>query len=293
MLCAALVVLAACGGESNAQSELARAQPQQQEQDDTPRTDARQDWWCNAAVADPGPHLAPHYPGIKKAQLSEKDCGQLSTSLEAALEYASQWRTVGDAHAAGFHHAGNYVPGWGSHLLALDGFDPTIVAAEDFDRDDPSFPGSPFDAAFDPERPTFLQYAGDEPDSELVGLTWYLRSEGGKPPEGFPGSNDMWHVHESLCIANDSFQVLLDNSSKEECEAASGINVKLGNYWMLHAWVVPGYEYVPDPFGDLHPCLGVDGPADPSDPCWEVAEGIRSAAPPPEDHHGSLDGGHG
>jgi hypothetical protein len=48
----------------------------------------------------------------------------------------------------------------------------------------------------------------------------------------------------------------------------AGNTVYLGNYWLLHVWIVPGWNFQPDVFVGHHPCLLASGPAAPDDPCW-------------------------
>ena len=48
----------------------------------------------------------------------------------------------------------------------------------------------------------------------------------------------------------------------------NGTTVYLGNFWMVHAWIVPGWQHLHDVFIGHHPCLLPGGPAAPDDPCW-------------------------
>ena len=78
--------------------------------------------------------------------------------------------------AAGYIQVTPYVPGIGAHYLNI---------------------GRLTDGKFKPGEPEMLLYNGNEPTSELVGLSYGVL--GDDPPEGFVGPNDVWHVHPSLC----------------------------------------------------------------------------------------------
>jgi hypothetical protein len=127
--------------------------------------------------------------------------------------------------------------------------------------------GNPLQGSFDPERPNFLQYDGNGPDAELVGMSWYVDNGPEDPPEGFAGDNDWWHTHEYLCISNATGLVIRDGQCLPEQD---GTSVYLGNYWMVHAWIVPGWQFPTDVFRGHHPCLLASGPAAPDDPCWDL-----------------------
>jgi hypothetical protein len=101
-------------------------------------------------------------------------------------------------------------------------------------------------------------------------MSWYVENGPDAPPAGFPGDNDWWHAHEYLCISNRTGLVVRDGQCLPDQE---GTSVYLGNYWMVHTWIVPGWLHEPDVFIGHHPCLLPGGPAAPSDPCWEMMGG--------------------
>ena len=206
-------------------------------------------WWCHSADMGHGGHGSDAAMAMK-GMLSWDDCLSVSDSFDKALAYAQQWPTLADAEAAGFHNYVNYWEGMGTHH------------ARDL---------SPaFDGHFKPWEPTFLQYASDEPDARLVGMSWYVKRTADAPPYGFPGDNDVWHTHEYLCF-DSSNTVIDENLTDEECAAQGGHNMYLGETWMLHAWIVPGTQYFPDVFIGHHPCLQETGLAPLEDPCWTEA----------------------
>ena len=201
-------------------------------------------WWCHSTGGH-GDHGSEYYMnlGIEKGMLSWADCLQLSSYFDQALGFALQWPTRGEAEADGWNATVNYAAGMGTHHAR----------------------GNPLQGAFDPNRPNFLQYGGNGPNAKLVGISWFVENGPDAPPAGFPGDNDWWHTHEYLCISNETGLVIRDG----EClPGQNGATLYLGNYWLLHAWITPGWDHQPDVFIGHHPCLLPGGPAEPHDPCW-------------------------
>jgi hypothetical protein len=83
-------------------------------------------------------------------------------------------------------------------------------------------------------------YDGTRPDSEVVGLSYYVTSP--MPPAGFAGEDDRWHRHIGLCLDDRRVVVGGEGLSEAECEALGGQKVDGTDGWMVHAWVVPGWE---------------------------------------------------
>ena len=202
-------------------------------------------WWCHSTGGH-GTHGSEYYMnlGIQKGMLSWDDCLEVSGNFDDALEYAEQWPTRGEAEADGWTATVNYATGMGTHHVR----------------------GNPLDGSFDPSQPRFLQYDGNGPDAKLVGMSWYVNSGPAAPPAGFAGDNDWWHTHEYLCISNSTGLVIFDGPCQP---GQNGSTVYLGNYWMVHAWIVQGWHHPPDVFVGHHPCLLPGGPAGPHDPCWD------------------------
>jgi hypothetical protein len=226
-------------------------------------------WWCTATAWGPG--HGHHYDGQTKGNLSEADCGSVTAALDAARSYALQYPTAADARAAGFERFVPYVSGMGTHDAAVPGL-AEAIAHPDFDRSDPIFPGTALDDVFDPTTPEFLQYEGNGLDAELVGMSWLVRTDNGMPPEGFAGGNDWWHSHPVLCFSTSYGVVIGENLSEPSCSGSGGVNLYLQDYWMVHAWIVPGMEYRIDVFENHHPCLTSAGPIwDQDDPCFDEA----------------------
>lgn len=234
-------------------------------------------WWCHS-TGDGGHdshgadgELAAEMPMEMpaKGMLSWEDCTTVSADFDQALLYAKQYPTQGDAFDAGFSTMVPYATGMGTHVVKLGDFDPLDSS---FDPTDPVFEGTAMDDAFDPTRPEFLQYDGNGRDAELVGMSWYVRSADG-PPEGFAGTNDAWHVHPRLCYSI-SMQFRGQDLTDEACRARDGYNLHLDDYYMVHAWIVPGWDHRPDVFVNHHPCLLRSGPVtDLQDPCRQGIAG--------------------
>ena len=122
--------------------------------------------------------------------------------------------TVGEATAAGYTRAAVQVPGIGTHWV-----DWTLIAAP-----------------FDPARPAMLLFDERGPSPRLVGFSYWVQSD--DEPQGFAGANDVWHRHTNLCIVNG----WVDRERSESRADCAGQVLAGSDLWMLHAWVVPGWE---------------------------------------------------
>jgi hypothetical protein len=146
----------------------------------------------------------------------------LAQQLTAARDHAMQYPTVADATGAGYRLAGGFAPGSGAHYV-----------------------GGPMTGGdtFDPNAVQSLIYDGTSPTSKIVGLMYYAM---GDAPEGFAGPNDHWHRHSSVCVkyANGQIDVPFPadaDVTKAQCTDAGGFFMSMTGY-MVHAWVVPGWE---------------------------------------------------
>ena len=222
-------------------------------------------WWGNSTGIG-GHHVDPAYEGQSKGLLEPTACEELTYELKAAIEWASQWPTLADAEGDGYSMAVGYVEGMGTHHVVLNGFS---MDDSDFDSQAPEFTGTRLDAGFEFDKPEFLMYSGEEPDSALGGCAWYVLAPADSPPEGFTGSNDWWHRHDSLCFQTDKFLVVGENLDEQVCEERAGTNVNLQEFWMVHAWIIRPWLTYDDVFTNHHPCLLEDGPEqDAEAECW-------------------------
>ncbi len=138
----------------------------------------------------------------------------LATQLATATTVAAQWPTAAAALADGWTLAEDYASQVGAHYMRYD----------------------EIDDVFDAARPEMLLYGGDAPDSPIVGLAYYVIN---REPDGFVGSEDIWHQHPNVCIGPDGPLWGADGVGICAHDAESPV----GNWaWMLHAWVIPVWQ---------------------------------------------------
>jgi hypothetical protein len=159
----------------------------------------------------------------------------LAEQLTAARAFAVQHPTVADAEAAGYHLVGGgYGPGAGAHYIA--------------------FGGGAF-AGFDPSRPPTLIYDGTKPTAHVVGLMYLGMGANGAAPDGFAGPNDHWHRHSGVCLKGIEVIFPVDaDVTQAQCTAKGG-RYMATTTWMVHAWVVPGWESASGVFSHENPNL--------------------------------------
>jgi hypothetical protein len=157
-----------------------------------------------------------------RAKLGE----QLTEARKAALSYP----TVADAEAAGYKMVTPYLPLIGAHYIRWDLMDTT----------------------FDLDHPEMLLYDGTQPTSKIVGLSYYMFSD--KEPDEWAGPNDHWHQHIGLCL-KDNVVIGPESMPADTCTKLGGIKAEATNGWMIHAWVVPGWESPQGVFSPEHPGL--------------------------------------
>jgi hypothetical protein len=158
----------------------------------------------------------------------------LATQLRQAHDAAARMPTVLDAEAAGYRKLTDYLPCVGAHYV-----------------NDAQYVSGEFDAA----APPIVIYDGTRPGSRVVGLSYVVK--GDTQPAGFAGPNDGWHTHSSFCVSKATGVVLGDErTSDRTCAAAGGENIDLHRDWMMHAWVVPGWDSAWGIFSSEHPDLG-------------------------------------
>jgi hypothetical protein len=159
---------------------------------------------------------------IPDVPLGPQAHAELAMQLVAARAAALKYPTVADALRAGFIPAGKFSPETGAHYI-------DIGAAV---------------GGFDPSNPGSLIYDGDSPTSRVIGAM-YL-SAGIAPPAGFVGPNDHWHRHSNTCIEFQGSKIVVpfaadSDVTQQMCNAVHG-DFMQRTEWMVHAWVVPGWE---------------------------------------------------
>jgi hypothetical protein len=171
-----------------------------------------------------------HTHNIAAVPISARVKRQLDAQLAQTRLLIDKYPTVADAEAHGYHRSGPFAPGLGTHYTGpmgvnLDG----KMSIEDL------------------AHPTLI-YDGYAPDSKLAGFMYQIFSlDTTKGPEGFAGPNDHWHYHTNVCIVvhpNGELDAPLGadtTASKALCDKYGGALIANTGY-MLHVWVVPGYE---------------------------------------------------
>ncbi len=162
---------------------------------------------------------------------------QLAAQLTEARAVALRYPTVADAIQGGYHRAGTFAPGVGAHYVSYSGL---------------SGPGP-----VDVERPEALIYDGTSPTSRVAGLMYYAMAP--TAPEGFAGPNDHWHRHLGVCVqfTPSGINVPLPadaDVTAAQCAAVQGSYLSITG-WMVHAWVVPGWESPLGVFSHSNPNL--------------------------------------
>ena len=159
---------------------------------------------------------------VKQLPLTHAQHVELAQQMSEARAVVAEFPTVKDALAGGYRKSTVYVPCIGAHYTN------TALAIR-----------------FDPSHPSELLYDGDTPDAKIVGLSYLVYHHNGPPP-GFAGPNDRWHQHNAnggLCMSSTSGEVIAgEESTRAQCAAIGGHKTLLIDIWMMHAWVVPGFE---------------------------------------------------
>jgi hypothetical protein len=187
------------------------------------------------------------YVGKVKGTVSWQDCLATAQMFDRIITLVKPFKTRGDAKRAGSSQLVQFVKGLGTH--------DTVRSPQLTTR-----PGLP------PGPPMFLQYDGEGDNAPLAGLSYFAIS-GAAPPAGFPGDNDFWHTHATLCYTRLG-NVNGNEISAAECQARGGFNLPLPGVWMSHAWIIPGWEKVRDVYSGAYMCLkGTGVPPAANDPC--------------------------
>jgi len=164
-----------------------------------------------------------HRGPVEQIPIDRPTSELLQQQQALARGVAEKYPTVADAEAAGYQASTTYVPCIGAHYTNI-----ALVLPP-----------------FDPAAPSELLYDGTRPDSKIVGLSYLVLHPGGAP-DGFAGPNDHWHQHNGnggLCFSTKTQQVIgAEEVTPEQCAARGGIKQELPDVWMMHDWIVPGWE---------------------------------------------------
>lgn len=162
-----------------------------------------------------------HRGMVKQHVLTREEFATLQEQMRQARTVIDKYPTVADGEAAGYGMSTPFVPCIGAH-----------------------YTNAALAVTFDPTAPSELLFDGTAPDSKLVGLSYLVWHPGGAP-EGFAGKNDPWHQHNfngGLCFGASGVVIGGEELSTEDCAARGGAKRELTDIWMMHAWVVPGWE---------------------------------------------------
>jgi hypothetical protein len=151
------------------------------------------------------PSDAPMDPATQRA---------LEAQLAVARDVAKKFPDVATAEAAGYELTTTSA---GPHYTRWDIMDDTFSVGE----------------------PEMLIAEGTNQHSRIIGLTYYVI--GDNPPDGFAGPNDHWHRHLGECMRGHLI-VAAPNASDWQCHAAGGAPNHAIDGWMLHVWLVAGWE---------------------------------------------------
>ena len=151
---------------------------------------------------------------------------QLVEARAAALRYP----TVADAEKAHMLQAGQFSPLTGAHFINIAAMVPHGTNVRF--------------GAFDAAAPQSLIYDGTDPTSRVIGVMYLSLSV--LPPSGFAGPNDHWHRHTNTCVVYQGAQIVVPYAADSDvtqamCDAHHGEFMR-ETAWMVHAWVVPGWE---------------------------------------------------
>lgn len=160
--------------------------------------------------------------------VAEEDRAGLAIDVAAAASAVTDLDTVEKASALGYVLATAPSPGIGTHWVHW----------------------SRILQPFDVRRPSMLLFDHSTVPARLVGYSYAIQSA--SEPAGFTGDSDVWHRHRGLCVALSGWVVRERSRGTEDC---SGSFIAGGDFWMLHAWVVPGWENRDGMFAPMNPIL--------------------------------------
>ncbi|MEO7370201.1 MAG: hypothetical protein ABIZ69_05015 [Ilumatobacteraceae bacterium] len=168
-----------------------------------------------------------HTESFPEVALSATDAPVFASQWSAAQNAIAAHDTEAEATALGYVRATAPSAGIGTHWVLW----------------------SQIAKPFDPAVPSMLLFDERRTPPVLVGYSYALSSP--TLPEGFAGPNDHWHQHRGLCV--DGGWVVREQAAG--AEACSGTYIAGGDFWMLHAWVVPGWDNRKGEFAPFNPKL--------------------------------------
>ena len=176
-----------------------------------------------------GEHAEHHHGGsTSPVRLRPSERAALDIELSAARAALPDLDTVEKAAARGYVLATSPSPGIGTHWVRW----------------------SQILEPFAPDNPSMLLFDHSKSPPVLVGYSYAVQSA--EEPTGFSGKSDEWHRHAGLCVALTGWVIRERSTGPDAC---AGSYIAGGDFWMLHAWVVPGWENRDGMFAPANPKL--------------------------------------
>jgi hypothetical protein len=176
-----------------------------------------------------GEHADHHHGGsASPVRLRPSERAALDIELSAARAALPDLDTVEKAASRGYVLATSPSPGIGTHWVRW----------------------SHILQPFAPDKPSMLLFDHGKSPPVLVGYSYAVQSP--EEPTGFSGKSDEWHRHAGLCVALTGWVIRERSTGPDACE---GSYIAGGDFWMLHAWVVPGWENRDGMFAPANPKL--------------------------------------
>ena len=170
----------------------------------------------------------------------------LAAQLSLARRLALRYPTVKDALRAGYVRVGPFAPTLGAHYIKFN------------NSSDASFIKATAITDVEILNPLALIYDGTHDSSPIAGLMYY--TDGYRIPRGFAGPNDVWHYHLNVCLTPGTGGTVNapfgadTTATKAQCDAVHG-QLQARTDWMLHVWVVPGYDSPLGVFSHANPAV--------------------------------------
>lgn len=230
--------LAACSGGAGSTSvrqsdgvTLRAPNPASAEASELPPDEVAAIVALGATTAGPPPegeHDHHHGGSSTTIPLGETEQAAFDAELEGARSAIAGLDTVEEAAAKGYVLATGPSAGIGTHWVKW----------------------SQILEPFDPAEPSMVLFDQTKNPPVLVGYSYAVQSP--QRPIGFTGDGDMWHRHTGICVALNGWVVRERSSGPDAC---NGSFIAGGDFWMLHAWVVPGWENRDGTFAPMNPKL--------------------------------------
>lgn len=218
-----IVVFSACGGVKIGDSqqpddEIVLTAPADTETlpDDLPDTEVVAIVALGATGAERPPADEHQHGGMHSGQsVSAADQKVLDGEIAAAQSVIAELDTIEKVATRGYVLATSPSPGIGTHWVRW----------------------SQILEPFTPTNPSMLLFNHSKSPPVLVGYSYAVQSA--SKPIGFTGDSDMWHRHAGLCVALSGWVIRERSTGPDEC---NGSYIAGGDFWMLHAWIVPRWE---------------------------------------------------